>query len=69
MNEQLQKLKKNLPHGSVEKIAALAKVSKSTVYKVLDGKRDNIKVLNMAIEIALEHSQQNKGIQKKIAEL
>jgi len=69
MDKKLHKLKNSLPHGSVERIAELAEVSKSTVYKVLDGQRVNIKVLNVAIELALKHSQQNKDLQKKLAKL
>lgn len=62
--QAFKKLKQKLPTGWPELIAEKAEVSKSTVYKVLDGKRKNPKVINVAIQMAAEESQKNNEQEK-----
>lgn len=51
-NPDLEKLKIMLPRGAVKEIAEKANVSKSTVYKVLNNERINVKVLSIALDFA-----------------
>jgi len=55
--KDLKKLRKNLPKGSIGKIAEMLGVSNATVSSVLSGKRNNSDVINIAIEIAEERKR------------
>jgi hypothetical protein len=53
---QLNKLKKNLPHGAIKKIADEKKVSSMLVSLILNGKQDDKHgIIVMAAEIAEGH--------------
>lgn len=67
--QAFKKLKQKLPPRWPELIAEKAEVSKSTVFKVLDGKRTNPKVLNIAIDMASKESQKNNDQLKRIEAL
>ncbi len=54
------KIKEQLPHGAQTEIAKMANVTNNTVHLVLNGKSDNISVLN-AIADYLEKIKEQKN--------
>lgn len=67
--EQLLKLKKSLPRGSYKKIAHTLKVSELYVCFVLTGRKKNLNVIEMAIEIAEQEKMRKQSIINKINNL
>ena len=65
MEFDLQIIKKRLKKGDAQKIADRSKLALDTVYKVLNGKRYNLKVISIAQDIAIENIDELTGIEKK----
>jgi len=64
MTIDLAKLKRKLPAKSYKIIAQKAEVSVSMVTKVLNGQRQNLKVIEEAIKLATNEQERLKRIKK-----
>lgn len=69
--QQLLKIRKHLPHGSMSKISIELHVSYNTVYKVLIGERKDLYgIIAMALTIAEEYKKKweslNTGLEERI---
>jgi len=60
----LEKLKKELPSGCYDSIAQESDLSVDMVTKVLNGKRNNLKVIEIALKKAAEEQLRIKRITK-----
>lgn len=67
--KQLKKLKNKLPTGAISEIAQRIGLSNATVSSVLSGKRNNEKVLELAIEIAELANRKRNEISERIESL
>ena len=67
--KQLKALRKKLPVGYAGKIADLTGYKPNTVYKVLNGKRQNLMVIEAAIKLAEANKNAEIDVQQKINEL
>lgn len=67
--EDLLKLKQNLPKGFRQQLAEDHKVTLSYIDLVLNGKRDNLDIIESAIEIAKKHKQKKNSISQQINKL
>ena len=55
--ELLQKIKSELPAGSMAEIARMAETSKGTVRNFFDGKTANIKIMKAVTELYSEYKK------------
>lgn len=62
----LKNLKKKLPSGSIVRIAEQLGLSTSYVSYVLNGKRLNERVIQLAIDLAKENNKKNEKLIKQI---
>ena len=67
--KDLLKIRKNLPHGSVSKLAEDFGFTKSYIHLILKGKRQNNSVLIAAVELANNAKQELESLSKKTATL
>lgn len=67
--KSLNALKKALPHGSVKAIAERMNLDASTVSKVLDGKSNNLEVIEVALQVAKEAKAKRRDLENRITEL
>lgn len=67
--KQLKKLKNKLPTGAISEIAQKIGLSNATVSSVLSGKRNNEKVIEMAIEIAEQANRKRSEFSDRIESL
>lgn len=67
--KQLKKLKNKLPTGAISEIAQKIGLSNATVSSVLSGKRNNEKVIEMAIEIAEQANRKRNEFSERIESL
>lgn len=67
--KQLKNLRKKLPVGYADKIAAITGYKPDTIYKVLTGKRKNIGIILTAIELAEENVKTENDTRQKLKEI
>ena len=67
--EQLSKLRKNLPSRYILILTKRTNFSQSTIYKVLHGERENHEVMTAAINLASEHQTKLENQKKEIEQL
>jgi len=67
--KEFSKLKKSLPKGYRDLIAEKLDCSLSLVDQVLAGTKENIKVLNAAVNLAEDHKTQIEELSNKIKSL
>lgn len=65
--KKLDRLKSKLPAKWGNKIHERTNLSKSYIYKVMDGEKENLEVVRAAIILASEHARELKelGLTKK----
>jgi hypothetical protein len=66
---ELEKLKAELPRGATKEIGEKLGFKQNTVSQVLNGTRDNMAVILLALEVARKHQQQITLAKKAITEL
>ncbi len=67
--DTFKKLKEKLPRGYAKTIANKLDISESTVRKVLNGQRNNLNVIEAAIELAKKALQRQNDMKKEIESL
>lgn len=67
--KELKKLKNNLPVGGIKRIAEDLNISESGVSHILNGKRNNLRVIEKAIELAKENIAKRKELSEEINNL
>ena len=65
-NLELQKLRLELPTGAQTIIAKRSGYSAQYVGQVLNGKRESLEIINVAIQLRDEHKAKIKGFKKQI---
>lgn len=66
---ELDKLKEKLPWGFAESISEKTEYSVPYIYQVLNGKRNCLKIISAANDLAREAMQEEIQLQRAIAEL
>ncbi len=67
--EELLKLKKSLPKGSIKILADQHVLSVSYINMIFSGERENLEIVKSALEIAKIHKQKKSSISQAINKL
>ena len=66
---QLKILRKKLPPNYAKKISEITGYKRQTIYAVMTGKRNNLRIIECAIELAEANIGYTNGTQKKLKEV